>query len=272
MCELFAMSSRQPAAVNFCLDEFARHGGLTATHEDGWGVAYYAEDGAVRMYKEPEPASRSDWVQFIERHQLRSTAVLSHIRRATQGRRSLRNTQPFRRELGGRFHVFAHNGDLSGLGEIAELKLGCHRPVGDTDSEYAFCALMNLLHGLWLSSPDPPALEERFAVVARFARIIRPLGMANFIYADGDAVFAHGNKRRDREIDEARPPGLFVLQRDCATSREQFCTQGLQISSGSESQEMTLVASVPLTNEKWQPLKCGEVLAFQRGEIAARER
>ena len=37
MCELLAMSSRRPAAVNFCLDELARHGGLTAPYKDGWG-------------------------------------------------------------------------------------------------------------------------------------------------------------------------------------------------------------------------------------------
>ena len=270
MCELFAVSSRRPAAVNFCLDEFARHGGLTATHQDGWGVAYYAEDGAVRLYKEPEPASRSDWVQFIEQHQLRSTAVLSHIRRATQGARSLKNTQPFRRELGGAFHVFAHNGDLPDLETTPELDLGFHRPVGETDSEYAFCSLLNQLHGLWSCSVGPPALEERFAVVTSFARTIGRLGTANFVYADGDAIFAHGNRRQDRPIDAPRPPGLFVLHRDCATSRNEFCTQGLLIPSGSESQEMALVASVPLTDEPWLPLEEGEIVALRGGRVVNR--
>ena len=41
MCELFAMSSRVPATVTFSLEEFARHGGLTAPHKDGWGIVYY---------------------------------------------------------------------------------------------------------------------------------------------------------------------------------------------------------------------------------------
>jgi len=296
MCELFAVSSRYPAEVRFCLDEFARHGGLTAPHRDGWGVAYYAEDGAVRLYKEPEPASRSDWVRFIEQHHLRSTAVLSHIRRATQGPPGLKNTQPFHRELGGRFHVFAHNGDLPGLEALPELGLGFHRPVGDTDSEYAFCALLSQLHGLWSSAVDPPALEKRFAVVTRFARTLGRLGMANFIYADGDAVFAHGNMRQERQSAEPRPPGLrrfaetssrsslsprpadwlrpagapglFVLDRDCATSGSEFCAQGLQISSGPDRQEMTLVASVPLTSEPWRPLGEGEVLALYGGRVA----
>jgi len=39
----------------------------------------------------------------------------SHIRHATRGGVSLANTQPFVRELGGRTHVFAHNGDLPAI-------------------------------------------------------------------------------------------------------------------------------------------------------------
>jgi predicted glutamine amidotransferase len=54
----------------------------------------------------------------------------------------MKNCQPFVRELGGRVHVFAHNGDLD-IGALrAKLPLGGFRPVGDTDSEYAFCALL----------------------------------------------------------------------------------------------------------------------------------
>jgi glutamine amidotransferase len=93
------MSSLIPAGVELCLHEFACHGGLTASNKDGWGIASYAEDGAVRLIKEAEPASGSEWVEFIETHNMRSTIVLSHIRRATRGSRSLKNTQPFRREL-----------------------------------------------------------------------------------------------------------------------------------------------------------------------------
>jgi len=37
---------------------------------------------------------------------------MSRIRYATQGEVSFRNTQPFSRELAGKQHVCAHNGDL----------------------------------------------------------------------------------------------------------------------------------------------------------------
>jgi len=111
VCELFAMSSFLPTDVNFSLEEFARHGGRTGPHHDGWGIAYY-DDGDVRLVKEVEAAADSEWVRFIEEHGLCSTLVLSHIRKATHGVPALKNTQPFCRELGGLMHVFAHNGSL----------------------------------------------------------------------------------------------------------------------------------------------------------------
>ena len=75
--------------------------------------------------------------------------ALSHIRRATRGPVSLANTQPFARELGGRTHVFAHNGDLPGIEKISALPLERDHPVGQTDSEYAFCALLAHMESLW---------------------------------------------------------------------------------------------------------------------------
>jgi glutamine amidotransferase len=55
---------------------------------------------------------------------------------------ALENTHPFVRELWGRYWVFAHNGDLGGLPPRLH---GAFRPVGDTDSERAFCWLMQEL-------------------------------------------------------------------------------------------------------------------------------
>ncbi len=269
MCELFAMSSRLPAGIDLCLEEFARHGGLTGPHEDGWGLANYANDGAVRLYKEAEPASDSEWVEFIETHRVRSTIVLSHIRRATQGGRSLMNTQPFRRELGGSCHVFAHNGDLPDIHRNPVFPLGFHQPIGETDSEHAFCSLLHRLEALWFGSPGLPGLEDRFDIVVDFARSLDRLGMANFIYSDGDAVFVHGNRRREKVSDPPRPPGLCLLDRAEGASPTGLYTSGLRISAGQDRGEMVLIASVPLTDENWRPLAEGELVVLRRGSVVA---
>ena len=266
MCELFAMSSRQPTTINFSLDALAKQGSSTGPYKDGWGVGYY-EDNDVRLIREAGAAGQSDWVQFIEAHDLRSHLVISHIRHATVGKRALRNTQPFCRELGGRMHMFAHNGDLRGIAEAPRLHFGVHRPIGETDSEYAFCALLARLEGLWLSSNASPALVDRFEIVTEFAAALRPLGPANFLYADGDILFAHGHRRR-HEDDLIRPPGLCLLRRHCPTDSPARHAEGVKMVA--EGQDVVLIASVPLTDEAWSPLADGEVAAVRDATIVCR--
>ncbi len=58
MCELFSISSRLPATVSLSLKTFAEHGGGSAPHADGWGIAYYREDDA-RLIKERKLARMS---------------------------------------------------------------------------------------------------------------------------------------------------------------------------------------------------------------------
>ena len=263
MCELFGLSSSRPVALTISLQVFARHGGIEGPHKDGWGVAYY-EQKDVRLIKDTGAASESEWVHFLEGHRLRSTLILSHIRKATQGARTYSNTQPVVRELGGRMHVFAHNGDLKGLKDAADLKLGRFLPVGDTDSEWAFCALLDRMTDLWPGTAGVPDLNERLARIARFAEALRPLGPANFIYVDGDALFAHGHRRKQAN-GELAPPGLCVLERRCAPEGDDMAVDGLTLEAG--EQDVALVASVPLTDEPWRPLKEGEVVALRNGQV-----
>lgn len=266
MCELFAMSARHPADVRFSLTEFSRHGGLAGPHKDGWGIAWY-EGEDVRLVKEPSAASDSACLGFIQEHPFRGTLVMSHIRKATQGALTLANSQPFTRELGGRMHVFAHNGDLCSARLRSSYSLGAYRPVGDTDSEYAFCALLGGLSRLWREHGQTPALALRLALVSEFAASLRALGPANFLYVDGDALFVHSHKRT--HADGIRPPGLHVLCRTCAGESGAFATEGLQVAS-SGAQEVVLAASVPLTpGEPWRALGDGEIISVRGGRIVS---
>jgi glutamine amidotransferase len=267
MCELFALSSLYPTDVRFSLEVFSRHGGLEGPHKDGWGIAYY-EDEDVRLVKEAHPAFDSPCVRFIQDHPFAAATVLSHIRRATQGRLRMKNCQPFARELGGRMHVFAHNGDLDMRTLRAAIGLERFRPVGDTDSEYAFCALLGHLSPLWMRAA-PPALEARLGVVTRFAAAIRPLGPANFIYSDGDALFIHGDRRFHGDGAGATPPGLYTFCRRCTTRQGDVDADGLLVALGAE-QSIVLAASVPLTAEPgWRALGRGEIVVARRGSLQA---
>lgn len=267
MCELFAMSSRYPTSVGFSLETLARRGGQEGPHKDGWGVAYY-EGHDVFVLREPRPASTSGLVRFMEKNGPPSNLVLSHIRQATQGGTALRNTQPFQRELGGRAHVFAHNGDMPDIRDHCHLESHRYAPIGDTDSEFAFCCLLERLAELWdLAMETPPSLEARLEVVADFAARLRALGPCNFIYSDGDALFVHSHRRKQGDGD-VRPPGLHLLVRSCNEQAVDLTRSGVILAP--VAQELVLVASVPLTKEPWEPIGEGEVIAATKGVVWAR--
>jgi glutamine amidotransferase len=266
MCELFALSSRVPTDVQFSLETFSRRGGLAGRYKDGWGLAYYV-DGDVRLVKEPEPAADSACVRFMQEHLFASSMVVSHIRKATRGVTAMKNCQPFQRELGGRVHVFAHNGDLDLAGLRARLPLGAFRPIGDTDSEYAFCALLEQLAPAWRGEAVP-TLDRRRRIVEIFAAAIRELGPANFIYTDGEAVFLHGHRRVHGDGLPPHPPGLHILRRHCGADPRPWDGEGLHLAARPD-QDVVLAASVPLTDEPgWRALAEGELVVACQGTLS----
>jgi Glutamine amidotransferases class-II len=112
--------------------------------------------------------------------------------------------------------------------------------------------------------PDP---DERLEVVNEFAAWLRPMGPANFIYSDGDMLFAHAHRRTQKD-GRITPPGLHILRRECDERPPDLSASGIGLPP--MPQEMTLLASVPLTGEPWEPLGEGEVVALRDGEIASR--
>lgn len=261
MCELFGMSARYPATVRLSLEEFSRHGGLSGPHKDGWGLAWY-EDRELRLVKEKLPAASSPWVRFVQEHPISSTLVVSHVRKATRGAVAVHNGQPFARELGGRWHAFAHNGDVGDLADDPAFASRRFRPVGDTDSERLFCALLERLAGPWQDGTLPP-LADRRRVVEDFAAALRGRGPSNFVYTDGDALFAHADRRTQAD-GTIRPPGLWQLSRHCPAGGR-FEAPGASTTADGGEQQVQLVASVPLTTEGWQPLPQGTLWVMQHG-------
>jgi predicted glutamine amidotransferase len=111
MCQLLAMNCNVPTDIVFSFTGFAHRGGRTDTHHDGWGIAFF-EGAGVRHFVDHQAAIVSPIAELIKRYPIKSTNVIAHIRKATQGHVALENCHPFVRELWGRYWVFAHNGDL----------------------------------------------------------------------------------------------------------------------------------------------------------------
>lgn len=194
MCELFAVSASAPVDVKVSLTTLARHGGETDQHRDGWGVAFL--DGRdARIIREPGPAAASPWIGCIAQHGTPCDTVIAHIRRATQGAISLANTQPFAREMRGRMHVYAHNGMVRDLPTMARgnSEVARFQPIGETDSEIAFCRFLTHLAEL------PDETEVAFAAFVQHARMLAEIGPANILYASAGQVWAYADRRHQAD-------------------------------------------------------------------------
>lgn len=260
MCELFAMSSKVDTTVSFSLRELSQHGGVSGTHIDGWGVATYQGINAF-VYKEAEAAAFSQKMKFIQAHPYQTRCVISHIRKATIGEKTITNTQPFIRTINGRSHVFAHNGHLP----ILEKKTEFNHCVlaGETDSEKAFCYLLSSLLPLW--QKGEPELAQRVKIISKVFTELAELGIANFLYSDGDYLFAFANRRIQRN-GKIEAPGMHYLLRKCVYDKDSLNCAGVDI--GCEPQQALLFASVPLTsNEHWQPLPVGQLFVANFGDL-----
>ncbi|USG63127.1 class II glutamine amidotransferase [Sneathiella marina] len=262
MCELFAVSSLNRVAVDYSLHEFSQHGGLSHLNKSGWGMSFQ-QDLDTLLIKEAMPAFDSAWVKFIHDQHLSSKCILAHVRYATKGEPVFENTHPFKREAFGRAHVFAHNGSLNEFQEALPLRSSTFLPMGQTDSEHAFCYLLNELSGIWESSP--PSVDQRLKVLSVVALKMRALGSANFLYSDGDMLFAHADKRRfDSEgtFGPNQSPALHWI------ARRDFKANGIDLKSQEGSKQKTLLlASVPLSDDNWQGLPRGTIIAVKSGRI-----
>lgn len=237
MCELLGMSFNQDVRANFSFRGFVKH---SRQNPDGWGVAFYPDAGyAAQIIKEPIIANSSPMVNFLKGYRkLCSSVYISHIRQATSAV-SYANTHPFRRELRGREFIFAHNGDLKN-NYRTELLLGKWKPVGITDSEFAFCHLMDIIERK-VSAWNP----ESFALIEESLKHINTYGNFNCLFSDGEYLFCY------RDVSGYK--GLRYTKRQAPFGNVQFIDEDIEINL-SEDKRMTefgyIIATNPLTNEE----------------------
>ena len=269
MCELLAMSCRHPARLTSSLTALAARAGGESRNRDGWGLAFY-QGYDVALYRDTTPADACPLVPWLEAHGPATTLSLGYIRHASQGTITLANTGPFSRELDGRIHVFTHNGNLKSLAHSSLVRDEYFQPVGETDSELAFCLLLDRIRQLPQAYGQLPSLQARLDTVAEMALALRAVGPASFLYADGDVLFAHADRRRQPLTGKVTAPALYRLE--CPAGDKAALVHDSE-SAGAEkkatAQRVILLATVPLTQEAWTPMREGEVLVVRQGEIVA---
>ena len=258
MCELFGMSANVPTDICFSFAGMMRRGGETGPHRDGWGVAFY-EDKGCRTFHDPRASAESEIARLVRSHAIHSETVICHIRKATHGRVCLENTHPFTRELWGRHWAFAHNGKLRG---IKKRPLGHFRPVGTTDSEHAFCWLLDQLRQRY-PGPRPPSgsLEQD---IREMAADLDRLGIFNMLLSDARHLYCHCSTNLAWLTRRAHFGAATLIDEDLTAdfSRET-----------SPDDIVTVVATKPLTrDESWITMAPGSFATFRKGELLTRGR
>ena len=256
MCELLGMNCNVPTDICFSFTGFQARGGLVDEHQDGWGIAFFEGKG-VRQFLDSNPSAESQIAELVKNYPIRSKNVISHIRKATQGEVRLENTHPFMRELWGQYWIFAHNGNL--LKFEPELD-GSYQPVGITDSEQAFCFILQELRKKFgLVAPDRKVL---FEAISELTLKICAYGEFNFLLSNGDLFIAHCSTHLSYIVRKAPFAQAVLKDRDVQIDFSEVTT---------EKDRVAVIATEPLTNnEKWEVMEPGTLWLFEEGEVKER--
>lgn len=251
MCQLLGMNCATPTDVTFSFRGFSQRAGITSDHCDGFGIAFF-EDKACRLFVDNQSAVESPIAELIRNYPIKSRNVIAHIRKATQGKINLENSHPFSRELWGRQWIFAHNGDLHDFNPTLS---GRFTPVGNTDSERAFCYLLDQL--VLKFGYHEPKLDQVFDLLAEISPKIAEHGTFNFCLSNGQALFTYAITKLHWLVREYPFKPAQLIDLDVEVDFSQVTTP---------EDRVAVITTEPLTqNETWTAFVPGEMILFQDG-------
>jgi len=246
------MSFNLPVRPNISFRGF-RHRGESNPH--GWGIAFFPDESA-QIIKEPISAKKSTISKFLQEYkEVKSKISIGHVRYTSVGSKSHKNTHPFHRELNGKEYVFVHNGTLRNYKNLA---LERFKPIGETDSEYVFCYLLNCIEKQGITKwkkGDFDWLEEKLKEINKY-------GDFNCIFSDGELLFCYYDKNGYN--------GLCFVQRKPPYGEIQLLDEDWRINLAEEKRpEQTgyVIAIRRLTDEPWTDFKFGELIVFKDGKM-----
>jgi len=261
MCDLLGLSFNVPITAKISLDIFQRRG---EANPDGWGLAFYQND-RLQIIKEAHSATNSSLYDFMEKY-THSKTILSHVRRSTRGIPSYLNTHPFYRRLKTKSKdsefAFAHNGTLT---QIEKLRFKKYKPLGETDSEKAFCHILEILSEREITTWKEPDFES---IESNLREINDGMNTLNCIFSDGSFLFCYSDENDHnnglRFTKQIAPFGSVEL----VSHEERLGRVELrsEIPSARE-QSGYLISTRILTRGDWTEFTKGELIVFRDGAI-----
>ncbi|GAX15978.1 gamma-glutamyl hercynylcysteine S-oxide hydrolase [Fistulifera solaris] len=276
MCQLLGMNCAAPTDFSFSLKGFCQRGGKTDKHSHGFGLAIY-EGRGVRCFHDTLPACQSPIADLVQKYPIKTYNMMAHIRYATQGAVSLENVHPFVRVWKGITMSFCHNGDCPSFANVHTdhfPALGMTRdrlyhPVGDTDSEAVFCAILNALHAEFPDGlPSLPVLHEFLSDVCQ--EIVRGAQdtIFNFLLGCGPhTLFAYSWPGRRPGSDVWNGLHYIVREPPFSTAKLLDVDYTIDFSTvATEQDRVAVITTKPLTQEEgWREFGKGELIMFDQG-------
>ena len=164
------------------------------------------------------------------------------------------------------------NGNLAGMeggGPCCGRDTAIYHPVGDTDSEAVFCAMLNALRAEFTTLPTLPVLYE--AIQRLCSEIVRgheDETIFNFLLGCGQFTmfaFSWPGSRKGSQVWNGLhylvrwPPFSQAVLKDVDYAVDFNETNG-------EHDRVAIIATKPLTtNENWKEFKRGQLLMFDKG-------
>ena len=260
MCDLLGLSFNTPVSAAISLDVFQQRG---ITNPDGWGAAFY-QNGRVQIIKEAEPAVESGLFDFMERYP-KSHTYITHVRRSTRGERSYLNSHPFYRYLAigseKREFAFAHNGTLT---QQEKLNLSKFNPIGETDSERAFCFILDAIlerNIVKWKLDDFQFLENLLGEINDDQNTL------NCIFSDGEYLFCYSDENDHNNGLRFTKQSQPFRKVELVSPDDKLGQIDIKSDSEKSPQSGYIISTRILTKELWIEFDKGELIVFNHGEI-----
>ncbi|MCP3965026.1 MAG: hypothetical protein GY750_10500 [Lentisphaerae bacterium] len=248
-CEILGASFSKPVKISPLLTKFWTYG---EKNPHGWGFATI-HDGTVFLFKSPANAAHSQFAANMFRNSQYDNFI-AHVRNASVGKTSYHNAHPFTRTLNNREYVMLHNGTLENDFRSA-LRSKNFSPVGQTDSEQAFCYVMDQIEKQKLERMDKPEFQALFKIFQK----INYFGKFNCMLEVGDKLIVYQDLNRHNNL-------RFIKLHDNSKCLEQFRKDiAFQLP---EDCEGYLFTARPLSaSGNWTELEPGQMLVLEKGKI-----
>lgn len=222
---------------------------------------YPGQSRSVLLVKDPTSIGENAMTKLLsEWERFASTIFLCHLRGAARNLQE-QDTQPFVMSYARRDWALAHNGDLFvDLTKRLPLREDpSFEPLGSTDSEHAFCWLLEYFRTKKVRSLS----ELGWGELAQIFHSLDELGTANFLLTDGVDIAAYSDNEGYNPLHWARStpphPQLLLESEDILINLDDAMDR---------NRTVVMVATRPMSsNHNWTSMKPGQLLILRQGAI-----